>query len=186
MNVYQTEFKASCNKVINQLKEELKSIRTGRANPAMVENLIVEAYGGQSKLKLLEMATIMNEAPLILAITPFDPSTVTEIEKAILKSPLDLSPRPQGNKLLITIPPLSEEQREKMVKIINQAIETHRHSVRNYRDETRKKIKYDFEAKTITEDDKFRMEKDIDTLTQKIMEEIQVIKEKKDAEIREV
>lgn len=186
MDEYQTEFKTSCQKVINQLKEELKSIRTGRANPAMVENLVVEAYGGQSKLKLMEMATIMNEAPLVLAVTPFDPSTISEIEKAILKSPLGLSPRPQNNKILITISPLSEEQREKMVKIINQAIETHRHSIRNHRDEARKKIKYDFEAKTITEDNKFRTEKEIDSLAQKIMEEIQVIKEKKDAEIREV
>ncbi len=67
MDEYQTEFKSSCQKIIEQLKEELKSIRTGRANPAMVENLIVEAYGGQSKLKLLEMATIMNEAPAAMS-----------------------------------------------------------------------------------------------------------------------
>lgn len=186
MDEYQTEFKASCQRVIDQLKEELKSIRTGRANPAMVENLIVEAYGGQSKLKLMEMAMIINEAPLVLAVTPFDPSTVSEIEKAILKSPLGLSPRPQNNKILITIPPLSEEQREKMVKIINQTVETHRHSIRNHRDEARKKIKSDFGTKIITKDDKFRTEKEIDTLAQKIMEEIQIVKEKKDAEIKTV
>jgi len=186
MDEYQTEFKTSCQKVVNQLKEELKSIRTGRANPAMIENLVVEAYGGQSKLKIMEMATIANEAPLILAVMPFDPSTVSEIEKTILKSPLGFSPRSQNNKILITIPPLSEEQREKMVKIINQTIETHKHSVRNHRDEARKKIKYDFEAKTLTEDNKFRIEKELDISAQKIMEEIQVIKEKKEAEIREV
>jgi len=186
MNEYQTEFRALCQKVIDQLKEELKLIRTGRANPAMVENLLVDAYGGQSKLKLMEVATITNETSLVLAITPFDLSTISEIERAILKSPLGLSPRHQNNKILITIPPLSEEQREKMIKIINQAIETHRHSIRNHRDESRKKIKYDFEAKTITEDDQFRMEKEIDMLAQKIMEEIQIIREKKGAEIREV
>ena len=186
MDEYQTQFKTSSQKVIEQLKEELKSIRTGRANPAMVENLIVEAYGGQSKLRIMEMATITNEKPLVLAIAPFDPSTVSEIEKAILKSPMGFSPRPQNNKILITIPPLSEEQREKMVKIINQTIEIHRQSIRNHRDEVRKKIRSDFEEKRITEDDKFRAEKEIDALAQKIMEKIQTIKEKKDAEIREV
>ena len=84
MNEYQTEFRALCQKVIDQLKEELKLIRTGRANPAMVENLLVDAYGGQSKLKLMEVATITNETSLVLAITPFDLSTISDLIKEVI------------------------------------------------------------------------------------------------------
>jgi len=179
-------FKQSCLKVIENLKEDLKSIRTGRANPALIENLIVETYGGQTKLRLLELASIMTEGPITLIIQPFDPSTIADIEKAILRSPLGLSPAVQGNRILIRIPTLSEEQREKMVKLIGQKIEEKKVNIRNLRDEERKKIKTDLEKKNITEDDKFRQEKEIDTITQGYMTDIQTVKENKEEEIREV
>ena len=119
-------------------------------------------------------------------MTPFDPSIISDIEKAILKSPLGISPVVQGNRILIKIPHLSQEQREKMLKLINQKIEEKKETIRNHRDNTRKNIKNSFENKTITEDDKFRLEKDIDEATQKIMEEIKTIKDKKEKEIMEV
>jgi len=184
--LFMDNFKQSCLKVINNLKEDLKSIRTGRANPALIENLIVETYGGQTKLRLLELASIVTEGPTSLIVQPFDPSTIVDIEKAILKSPLGLSPAVQGNRIIIRIPALSQEQREKMIKLIGQKIEEKKVIIRNLRDEERKTIKNDLEKKNITEDDKFRLEKEIDNLTQEYTANIQTIRENKEEEIREV
>lgn len=183
---FTSQFKQNVQKVINYLKEDLKSIRTGRANPSLVEKLVVEAYGGSTKLRLMELATITTEGPSALSIAPFDPSTSQEIEKSILKSSLGLSPSSQGNRILIRIPPLSAEQREKFVKIISEKIEEKKNQIRNFRDEIRKSIKTSFEKKETTEDEKFRLEKEIDSLTQEFMEEIRTIREKKETEIREV
>jgi len=183
---YVSDFKNGSQKIIEALKEELKSIRTGRISSALIENLIVETYGGSTKLKLMELSTIVNDTPTSLLITPFDPSTTQDIEKAILKSPLGISPSTQGNKIIIRFPPLSAEQREKYVKLTGEKIEEKKNQIRNLRDEIRKLIKTSFEKKEITEDDKYRLEKEIDEANTKIMEEITALKEKKEAEIREI
>lgn len=180
------DYKLSLDKIILQLREDLKTIRTGHANPAIVENLMVDAYGGQTKLKLMELSSITTDGPSVICIAAFDPSTVNDIEKAILKSPLGLSPRVQGTKILIAIPSLSQEQREKYVKLIGQKIEEKKVHIRNCRDEKRKKIKQLFENKELSEDEKFRQEKEIDTITQKYMTDIQSIKDNKVKEIMEV
>lgn len=180
------QFKQSAVKSIEYLTEDLKSIRTGKSNPSLVENLIIDTYGGQTKLKLMELATIMNEGPTALSITPFDPSTLPDIEKAILKSPLGISPAIQGTRIIAKIPPLSQEQREKFVKLVNQKTETIKNSIRGHRDEARRKIKTLFESKEISEDEKYRVEKEIDTASQKSMEDIELIKEKKEHEIMEL
>lgn len=181
-----TEFKQQALKTIEVLKEELKSIRTGRATPSLVENMFVEAYGGQSKLRLLELATITTEGPSALLIIPFDPSVLSDIEKSILKSPLGISPMIQGNRIILKIPQLSEEQREKFIKLVGQKIEERKGIIRNLRDNARRSIKTAFEKKEITEDDKFRQEKEIDLISQKHMEEIESHQEHKEMEIREV
>ncbi|OGK52369.1 hypothetical protein A2966_01730 [Candidatus Roizmanbacteria bacterium RIFCSPLOWO2_01_FULL_41_22] len=179
-------FNNQTHNVITALKEDLKSVRTGRANPSILENLVVEAYGGSTKLKLLEVATLLTEGPSMIVVSPFDPSTTNDVERAILKSPLGLSPQTQGTRILVRIPPLSQEQREKYLKLISQKVEEKKNNVRYHRDESRKKIKNRFELKQITEDDKFRQEKEIDQLTTQISDEIQTIKEKKEKEIMEV
>ncbi|KKQ23140.1 MAG: Ribosome-recycling factor [Candidatus Roizmanbacteria bacterium GW2011_GWC2_37_13] len=181
-----SQFKASCQKVIESLKEDLKSIRTGRASPSLVENLTVETYGGSTRLKLMELSTIVTEGPIALSISPFDQSTIQDIERAILKSPLGLSPIVQSNRILLKIPPLSTEQREKFIKTAAELIEDKKNQIRNLRDNVRKSIKNSFEKKETTEDEKFRLEKEIDNISTLFTEEIQVIKDKKEAEIREV
>ena len=178
--------KSNLQQTINALKEELKGIRTGRANPAMVEDLIVEAYGGATKLRMRELATITTDGASALLIAPFDPSTIQDIEKAILKSPLGVSPVTQGTRITVRIPPMSTEQREKYAKLIGQMSEEKRNIVRNHRDEMRKKVKDELEKKLLTEDDKFRLEKEIDQMTQKANEEIATTKTLKEDEIRAV
>lgn len=186
MNPAVTEFKTNSQKSVAQLKDELRGIRTGRANPAMLEDLVVEAYGGSTKLRMLELATIVTEGASQLSISPYDPSTNADIEKAILKSPLGLTPISHGGKILVKIPPLSEEQRQKLTKFVHQIIEEKKGHIRNHRDEARKKVKQMFDAKEIGEDMKFRMEKEIDTAIQQVNAEIQTIMENKDNKIMEV
>lgn len=186
MDLLLQDFQRNISKTIQSLREDLKLIRTGRASPALIEDLQVEAYGGQTKLKLLELATITTEGSTGLLIAPFDPSVISDIEKAILKSSLGLSPSVQGSKVVIKIPPLSQEQREKMLKLISQKIEEKKNIIRNHRDDVRRKIRLQLEQKTITEDDKFRTEKEVDSITTKNIEEIQSLKESKEKEIMEV
>jgi ribosome recycling factor len=180
------EFKSKSQKAVEFLKEELKSIRTGRATPSLVEDLVVDAYGGTTHLRLLELATIVTEGPSALTITPFDPSTLQDIERAILKSPLGMSPITQGTRIILKIPPLSEEQREKFIKLAGSKVEEKKVQVRAARDDSRRSLKDKFEKKEITEDEKFRIEKEIDASSTKFMEEIEVIRDKKELEIREV
>src|SRR3989344_6137923 len=186
MNPIIEQLKQQANKALNFLQEDLKTIRTGKSNPSLLENLLVETYGGQTKLKLMELATIVTEGPIALSVTPFDPSTLPDIEKAILKSSLGISPAIQGTRIIAKIPPLSQEQREKFVKLINQKAEERKNILRSYRDEARKKIKQQSESKEISEDANFRLEKEIDTETQTQMEQLQKIREAKEKEIMEI
>jgi len=179
-------FNQQALKTIASLKEDLKSIRTGRSSPSIVENLMVETYGGQSKLKLLELATITTDGPSSLLIIPFDTSIIQDIEKSILKSPLDLTPAVQGAKIVIRIPSLNTEQREKYIKIVGEKIEEKKVTIRNHRDDARRKIKTTFEKKEMSEDEKYRLEKEIDVQSTKYMEEINTIRVNKEIEIREV
>lgn len=181
-----SDFKQQASKTVEILKEALKSFRTGRVSPSLVENLIVETYGGQTKLRLMELSIITTEGPQTLSIVPFDSSVISDIEKAILKSPLGITPITQGSRILLKIPSLSQEQREKILKLVNQTVETKKQMVRSFRDEARKSIKTGFEKKEISEDEKFRLEKEIDNLTQKYMEEIEVIKQSKSRQVMEI
>lgn len=181
-----TTFNQQSTKTILALKEDLKSIRTGRASPSLVENLIVETYGGQSKLRLLELATIMTEGSSSISITPYDPSVVQDIERAILKSPLGLTPATQGTRILIRIPSLNTEQREKYIKVVGEKIEEKKITIRNHRDDSRRTIKNAFEKKEMTEDEKYRLEKEVDLQSTKFMEEINAVRESKEREIMEV
>lgn len=166
-----------------QLKEEVKTIRAGKVNPSLLENIIVEAYQGQMKLKLKELAAITNHDNFTLIVKPYDSSIIQDIEKSLLKSPLGISPRLENNQFKISFPPLSQEQRIKYLKLLNQVVEEGKNYIRKYRDEARKKIKISFEAKEISEDQKFRLEKLIDDETKKVINEIDIIKKSKEEEI---
>lgn len=184
MEITPQTFKADLKKVIENLKEELKGLRTNQASPGMVENLMVEAYG--SRMKLQDVATIASEGPAALAIQAFDQSTVKDIEKAIIDSPLGVNPQTSGTKIIIRLPPMSTEQREKYAKLASQMVEEQKQQVRNRRDSIRKVVKQDFDAKKITEDQKFRMEKEIDEITQKTNDELDSTRDKKVSEIMSV
>lgn len=170
---------------IDNLIEELKSIRTGKANSGMLENMQVTAYGGM-KMKLVEIASVMTEGNDAIVVVPFDPSTTQDIEKSILSSPLGITPKTEGNRITVRIPPLSEEQRLRFTKLVSQMIEDTKNAMRRERESVRKDIKRAFDEKTLTEDEKFRYEKEIDTMIAKQNEHLSELKTKKDAEIMSV
>jgi len=178
-------FKSNAEKHIANLREELKGIRTGRAHTGMIENMQIEAYGG-TKMKLIELSSITIESTDALIITPFDPTTVSDIEKGILSSPLGFNPQTQGMRIVVRVPPLSEEQRIKYTKVVSQLVEDTKNQVRYERDTIRKKIKNKEDSKELTEDDRYRLEKEIDELTGKLNTELQTIKDNKEQEIMEV
>jgi len=183
MNPIVQQYKQHTDKTIESFKQELKSIRTGRATPALVETLPVEVYNGTMTMRLLELAALTTEGPTTIVIVPFDPSTTEDIERAIQKSTLGLSPSTQGTRILIQVPPLSQEQREKFTKLIGQMSEEKRVQIRGKRDEAKRHIKQGLDAKELTEDDKFRLEKELDEITHKSNESVQTIREVKEKEI---
>ncbi len=186
MDTIYKSLKEKFEKSIEYCREELLSIRTGKASPAILESITILAYGGTSKLKMQELATVSITGPGSLLINPFDPATVQDIEKAILASPLGLTPRVDGKTIHITIPALSQDQRLKYQKMVSVKIEESKNALRGARDDARKQVKQLFEDKAITEDEKFAGEKEIDKITQEHSARLDEMKEKKDRELMEV
>jgi ribosome recycling factor len=180
------ELKQKLTAAQDHTRGELTSIRTGKASPALVENIVVNTYGGTTKLRIQELAGVSVTGPNRLTINPYDVSTVQDIEKAIHTSPLHLTPRVDGKTIHIEIPPLSEEQRKDFVKLVSAKIEEGKIRIRGARDEARRHVKLLLESKEITEDDKFRIEKDVDKATHEATELLEEMKAKKEKEIMEV
>lgn len=177
------DFKHKLQKSVEYTTHELRQIRTGQVSPAMVEDISVLTYGGTTTLRVMELASITTEGPITLVISPFDASTVQDIERAIQASPLGMSPRVDGKIIRITTPPLTQEQREKFVKLANAKVEEGKIHIRGHRDEARKGIKALLDDKAISEDDKFRTEKDIDVMTKEFTDSLEDLRKRKQDEI---
>lgn len=181
-----SEFKSKSQKTIQYVTDELRQIRTGKASPALVENLKVTTYGGTTTLTLRELASISTDGSTTIIIDPFDASVTQDIEKAIQSSSLNMSPAVDGKIIRISIPPLDEEQRIKFTKLAGEKVEEGKIQIRQHRDGARKQIKTLEDNKSITEDDKFRSEKEIDTFTKQFTDELDELKEKKSKEIMSI
>jgi len=180
-NLYIEQHKPEFEKVIDHLKEELNTIRTGRATTAMLDRVVVEAYGVNTPLK--QLATINVPDSKTLTIEPYDKSTIKDIEKAIQLADIGVSPVNEGNLVRISVPPLTEESRKELVKILNQKIEQSRISVRNLRDKIRDDIQKAEKENEITEDDKYKSFTDLDNLTTEYNAKIKEIADNKEKEI---
>ncbi len=169
---------------IKNLSDDLASIRTGRANPALVERLMVNYY--DSPTPLMQLASISVPEPRSLMIKPFDGSTLKEIEKAIQALDLGLTPNTDGKVIHLNLPPLNEERRHDLVKQVHTRLEDARVAVRNIRRDSHNDMR-DFEKeKLISEDDLKTGEEDLQKLTDKFIEEVGELGKKKEAEIMEV
>jgi ribosome recycling factor len=169
---------------IASLENDLGVIRTGRANPALVEKLSVIYY--DTPTPLLQLATISIPEPRSILIKPFDPSTLKDVERAILASDLGLTPNNDGKSIHLNLPPLNEERRRDLVKVVNGRLEEARVAVRNVRRDTQNDMR-DFEKdKLISEDELKRGEDDLQKLTDRFVEEINERGQEKEKEIMEV
>ncbi|HBG74927.1 MAG: ribosome recycling factor [Chloroflexi bacterium GWB2_49_20] len=169
---------------ITNLEEDLTGIRTGRANPALVERLPVDYFGVPTPL--IQLATISVPEPRSLLIRPFDPTTVKTIEKAILASDLGLTPGNDGKSIRLNLPPLTEERRRDLVKLVNGRLEDARIAIRNIRRDQHADIR-DFEhEKMISKDDLERGEEELQKVTDRFIETIRKIGQTKEQEIMEV
>jgi ribosome recycling factor len=169
---------------IQVLHDDLAAIRTGRASPALVEKLPIEYYGTPTPLQ--QLASIGVPEPRTLMIKPFDATTLKAIEKAILASDLGLNPNNDGKVIHLNLPPLTEERRRDLAKLVHHRLEESRIAIRNIRRDSHNDMR-DFEKeKLISEDDLERGEEDLQKLTDKFIEEIAQLGKTKEAEIMEV
>ncbi|MBI5825905.1 MAG: ribosome recycling factor [Chloroflexi bacterium] len=169
---------------IQSLTDDLGGIRTGRANPALVEKLSVEYYG--TPTPLMQLASISVPEPRSLMIKPFDAGSIKDIEKAIRASELGLNPNSDGKVIHLNLPPLNEERRRELVKHMHHRLEEARIAVRNIRRDLHNDIRDYEKEKLITEDDLKRGEEDLQKLTDKYVEEIAKHGQHKEKEIMEV
>ncbi len=169
---------------IQTLEEDLGAIRTGRASPALVERLQVEYYGAPTPL--IQLATTSVPEPRILMIRPFDSTGLKAIERAILASDLGLTPNNDGKVIRLTIPPLTEERRRDLVKIVHTRLEDCRVAVRNVRRDLIKDLREFEKEKMISEDDLKKAEEELQKLTDKFIQETDFIGQRKEREIMEV
>ena len=169
---------------VQALEEDLGGIRTGRATPALVERIAVEYYG--TPTPMIQLATISVPEPRSLMIRPFDASTLRTIERAILASDLGLTPNNDGKAIRLNLPPLTEERRRDLVKVVHHRVEEARVAARNVRRDAIKDLR-DFEQeKMISEDDLKKGEEELQKLTDKYIEVINAVGERKQKEILEV
>jgi ribosome recycling factor len=169
---------------ITALQNDLATVRTGRASPALVERLDVEYYG--TPTPLLQLATISAPEPRLLTIKPFDPKSLKDIERAILASELGLTPNNDGKLIRLSIPALTEERRRQLTKVVHHRLEEARVAVRNIRRAVHDDLR-DFEKeKLITEDELERGENDLQKLTDKYVGKVDELGQRKEAEIMEI
>jgi ribosome recycling factor len=169
---------------IQALEDDLSSIRTGRASPALVERLHVEYYG--SPTPLVQLASINVPEPRSLVIRPFDPTTLKAIERAILVSDLGLTPNNDGKMIRLNLPPLTEERRRDLVKVVHARLEEARVAIRNIRRDSMKELREYEQEKLISEDERERGEEDLQKITDHYIQEVSTVGERKEKEIMEV
>lgn len=178
------EIEERMNKRVEGFFGELKTIRAGRANAAVLDKVTVEYYGAQTPIA--QIGSISTPEPRMLVIQPWDTSVLGEIEKAINKSEIGIAPQNDGKVIRLNFPPLTEERRKELVKTVKKYSEEAKVQIRNARRDAMDDYKKKQKASEITEDDLKGIEKDIQTLTDKFIKEIDDITADKEKEILEV
>ncbi len=166
--------------------QEVNKINTGRANAALIEDIIVQAYEGSAPLKIIELGTITTPEPQTLMIQVFDPSITETVAKAISAANIGLTPNVAGNVIRINIPPLSLERRQELVKVVKRKIEEGKILIRHIRHEAMDQIKQAFEDKIISEDDAKNQEEQVQKLIDQYNQKLDDLFTRKQQEITTV
>lgn len=177
-------YKESFDKAIEHLKTEITSLRTGRATPALVEDMSVEAYGVKQQLKAIASISVADAKTL--NIQPWDKGVLHDIEVAIRNSDLGLNPVNDGTMIRLILPDLTSERRQELIKVLNKKLEETRIVVRKVREEIRDAVHKAEEVKEISEDDRFFLFEKIDELVKEYNEQIKHIGAEKEEDILKV
>ncbi|MCI1832156.1 MAG: ribosome recycling factor [Bifidobacterium sp.] len=175
---------AQMGKSVEATKENFSGIRTGRANPALLNGIVVDYYGAPTPIKSL--ASIGVPEPRTLSVTPFDASQAGAVEKAIRDSDLGVSPRRDGNVIRVTMPELTEERRKEYVKLAKTKAEDGKVAVRNIRRKAKESIDKSVKDGDMGEDEGDRLLKELDKVTKRVTDDIEMLLESKRKEIMEV
>jgi ribosome recycling factor len=170
-------------KTIEVLEADLRAIRTGRASPSLVERVMVEYYGTPTPLN--QLAVISAPEPQLLTIRPYDPGSLGDIERAILKSELGLTPTDDGRIIRLPIPRLTEERRQELAKLVRQRVEDGKVALRNIRRETLDDLREFEKEKLISEDDFYRGKDDLEDLTGRYAKQTDEISARKQQDLLE-
>lgn len=182
--MYQTiiaEHKSLFDNVLVFLKNELAKIRTGRANAAVLDAVFVNAYG--SKMPISQLATVNVPEPRLITVQPWDKSMFSAIETAIREANIGLNPSNDGNVIRLSVPPLTEERRVQVVKMVNQKAEESRIRIRNAREDVWKMIQTAEESGEISEDDKFKGKDALQKMTDEYNRKIEDMRLQKETEV---
>lgn len=181
MNKYIQQKQEDFVKAIDFFKKDIANLRTGRANPAILDGVQAEVYGARTPLNGLANINISDGKSMV--ITPWDKGVLKNIEKAIVEADLGLGVVNEGEKIRLTVPQMTEENRRDLVKKLNEKQETARVSLRKIRDEIKGAIEDAEDDKEISEDDRYRFMEELEEETKKRNEELKNIKDKKEEEI---
>ncbi|MEN6486091.1 MAG: ribosome recycling factor [Syntrophobacteraceae bacterium] len=184
MNDVYEDARDRMNKAIDSLDQEFKRVRTGRASTALVDGIRVEYYGTPTPLN--QLATMTVPEPRTITIQPWDSSIVNEVEKAIMKSELGLTPMSDGKIIRINIPVLTAERRKDLVKVIKKKAEEAKVAVRNIRRDVNEMIKELKSSKDISEDEQFRAQEEIQKITDDYIKKVDAVYSAKEKEILEI
>ena len=179
-----SKYQEKMKKSISVLEEDLSTLRAGRANPAMLNKINVEYYGVQTPLP--QIGTVSVPDPRTILIQPWDATVLSEVEKAILKSDLGITPNNDGKAIRLSFPPLTEERRKEIAKVIRTKCEDSKVAVRSIRRDAMEFFKTQKKNSEITEDDLKDIEKDVQNLTDKFVKNIDEIQSGKEKEIMEL
>jgi ribosome recycling factor len=177
------ELKSRMDKTLDSLKKELNKVRTGRASVSLLDSVRVEYYGTLTPLN--QLATVSTPESRLITIQPWDTKAIGDIEKAILRSDLGLPPVNDGKIIRINIPMLTEERRKELVKVVSRMVEDSKVALRNHRRDINEKLKDLKKNKTISEDDFFRLQEEVQKVTDEWIKKSDGIKVAKEKEILE-
>jgi len=172
------------DKAIVVLKEELSGVRTGRATPVLLSRLTMDYYGTQVPIQ--QMASFSVPEPRTLVIQPFDKNAIGAIEKAVMQSDIGITPSNDGNVIRLSFPPLTEERRKELIKVVHHRAEEGRVAVRNVRRHSKEALEKLEHEGAISEDDLVRSEKELQKLTDKHVAEIDEVLAHKEQELKEI
>lgn len=170
-------------KSFSVMKEDFGTVKTGKAAPQLVENVIISAYQGTARLKIMELATIHAQDTQTLVLTPFDQSVIRDIEKGLSDSQMGLGIAVDGSIIRITIPPLTQERRGEFVRLVARKAENGKIMIRQMRQDAKDNIKKLKDEGHISEDEVERLEKEVQRMTDEYMDKIETSKDEKEKEL---